>query len=89
VSYSGTTAWQKLVTSATTPEHLAFGDFNGDGRTDVFRTTGTQWYVSYSGTTAWQQLNTSGLFLSDVAFGDFTGDGKTDVFYAGIGQLLQ
>ena len=61
---------------------LAFGDFTGDGKTDVFRADGTHWYISEGGTGSWRQLNTSAVRLPDLAFGDFTGDGKTDVFRA-------
>lgn len=80
VSYSGTGAWQKLNNSSVRLSSLAFGDFNGDGKTDVFRTTGRSWRVSYSGTGAWQTLKNSAARLSSLAFGDFNGNGKTDVF---------
>ena len=38
---------------------LAFGDFDGEGKTDVLRTYGGKWSVSYGGTSNWQDLNTS------------------------------
>jgi Divergent InlB B-repeat domain/FG-GAP-like repeat len=59
-------------------------DFNGDGKSDIFRTDGTSWYVSYGGTSTWVQLRYSPWNVSDgLCFGDFNGDGVTDVFGAG------
>jgi hypothetical protein len=59
---------------------LAFGDFTGDGKADVFRATGREWQISEGGVGRWRRLNTSAVRLADLAFGDFTGDGKADVF---------
>ena len=59
---------------------MRFGDFNGDGKTDVFAAWGGKWHVSYSGESSWQYLNTSGINVSDLRFGDFNSDKKTDVF---------
>ena len=64
---------------------LAFGDFNGDGTTDVFSHWGGKWHVSYGG--GWQDLATSDISVGDLGFGDFgtssidpTPDDITDVF---------
>jgi len=65
---------------------VGFGDFNGDGNTDVF------WYNLYTGaTSAWlidggQVIQyTEYEAVSDdwsiKGFGDFNGDGNTDVFW--------
>jgi hypothetical protein len=35
VSYSGTGRWEKINESAAEIEEMHFGDFNGDGMTDV------------------------------------------------------
>ena len=65
---------------------LAFGDFDGNGTTDVFRSDKTvgQWYWSDGGTEDWDTLNgpdaTFAIDVSDLGFADFDGDGKTDVF---------
>ncbi len=63
---------------------LRFGDFNGDGITDVFSLIsmgGTnQWRYSPSGTSAWINLASDPTPLHDLRFGDFDGDGRTDVF---------
>ena len=62
-------------------------DFNGDNKTDVFRTLprvdgNLQWQYSSGGTAPWQNLAyaTSALPTSQLQFGDFNGDLKTDVF---------
>lgn len=63
-----------------TSAHLAVGDFDGDGCSDVFQSAGTVWVYSPCGRGAWRFLNQSTLPLRRLAFGDFNGDGKTDVF---------
>lgn len=78
----GQGAWRYLTASSYPLERLAFGDFDGDGRTDVFSTTGTKWQWVRSGTGPWNDLNTSSFDLDRLRFGDFDGDGKTDVFNA-------
>jgi hypothetical protein len=92
VSWCGETDWEPLNTSSTEigdDYGLAFGDFNGDGITDVFRASGGEWKVSYSGKTPWTKINTSSTRMTDsygLAFGDFNGDGITDVFRASGGE---
>lgn len=69
-------------------DQLRFGDFDGDGQTDVFwRRDDHKWYISYSrptsiSTGSWQHVNTSSAPLADLAVGDFNGDGADDIFYA-------
>ncbi len=62
-------------------------DFDGDNKTDVFRTFlrgdgSRQWQYSSGGTGAWQDLAFADGSLTTTAlqFGDFNGDTKTDVF---------
>jgi FG-GAP-like repeat/Right handed beta helix region len=74
----------KLVISDTktcldTAAELAVGDFNGDGRDDVFQAVGTLWVYSPSGRREWFVLRDSELRLRKLGLGDFNGDGKTDV----------
>jgi len=82
VSYGGSSKWQDLNTSNSTVNEIKFGDFNGDGKTDVFAAWGGKWHVSYGGSSKWQDLNTSNSTVNEIKFGDFNGDGKTDVFAA-------
>ena len=61
-------------------EELRFGDFNGDGRTDVFRRDPDgQWSVVSPGVHDWRNLRSSQFPLDELRFGDFDGDGVTDV----------
>jgi hypothetical protein len=60
---------------------LRFGDFNGDGRTDIFRRDGNgQWWIVSPGVDeTWKDLASSQLPLSALRFGDFNNDRITDV----------
>ncbi len=84
-SDSGSANYRYLTYAFNPLEELAFGDFNGDGETDVFgvlpRDDGfLQWVYSASGEGSFANLAYAGTPLSDLRFGDFDGDGKTDVF---------
>jgi len=73
-------SWQAIAPYTFEIDEVGFGDFNGDGKTDVFRATGARWYYSPSGTGAFVPLNVSGARISSLRLGDFDGDGKADVF---------
>ncbi len=62
--------------------NLHSGDFDGDGKADLFTASAAgQWKYSSGGTGPWVNLNIDGgTPLADLRFGDFNGDGKTDVF---------
>ena len=62
------------------------GDFDGDGRADIFRADGTQWSYSKGGAEDWEPLAGSSYEVDDVQFGDFNGDGATDVFGIANGE---
>lgn len=86
VSDGGQSTWRAFGDLEAKTDQLASGDFNGDGRTDLFRADpqACVWYVSYSqGISAgpWQVLS-SGKCESQAVlrFGDFDGDRRTDVF---------
>jgi hypothetical protein len=59
---------------------LGVGDFDGDGKDDLFLATGAAWFYSSSGKTEWRFLNAQRDKISALRFGDFDGDGRTDVF---------
>jgi hypothetical protein len=82
MSSGGTSDFENLATGPPLSE-LAFGDFDGDGKTDVFAVSpigdgNFQWMMSPGGTGAFRDL-AIGPALSELRFGDFDGDGKTDV----------
>ena len=81
-SSGGRGDFQNLASGPPLSE-LAFGDFDGDGKTDVFAATpvggGAQWMFSSGGRGDFQNL-ASGPALTELRFGDFDGDHKTDVF---------
>ncbi len=67
---------------------LAGGDFDGDGRSDVFVANGTAWFFSRAGLRPWQYLRPSDKRVKDLAFADIDNDRRTDVIYRdGAGRL--
>ena len=91
-SKRGKFLWDPMASSGVSLSDLRFGDFNGDGATDVFTTfpegetpegeTTYRWWYSPSGRGRWTPLSGGTARPKDLRFGDFDGDGKTDVFYA-------
>lgn len=82
IATNGNGTWQSLRSGNINLSELALGDFNGDKKTDAFRTNAAtgKWEISWSGAGEWQVFQTSSVPLNQLAFGDFNGDGKTDVF---------
>ncbi len=77
--------WINMAFDSTPPDQLRFGDFNGDGYTDVFSVSPIggglyQWRYSKGGTNSYQNLAVDDTPLDQLRFGDFNGDGRTDVF---------
>jgi len=77
--------WTDLAFDSTPPDQLRFGDFNGDGFTDVFSVTPTgpndyQWRYSSGGNASYQNLAHDSATIDELRFGDFNCDGRTDVF---------
>ena len=56
------------------------GDFDGDGKDDLFMATGSGWYYSPAGNAEWRFLSAKTETLGSLLLGDFDGDGRTDVF---------
>jgi hypothetical protein len=90
VSWGGISAWEVLNTNPTGGQLLLLpsavtamtvGDFDGDGRADIFWADGGTWWISYGGNTQFVQvIVASNILVKDLRFGDFNGDGTTDVF---------
>ena len=60
---------------------LGTGDFDNDGRTDVFVSNGTAWFFSRGGTAPWEFLHASDKLVRDLGFADIDNDHVTDVLY--------
>ena len=71
-----------------TSSDLAVGDFDGDGRDDVFLANGTGWWYSSAGLTEWRFLWASNLRIKDLRFGRFDADARTDVLFSAGGWYL-
>ncbi|WP_180969951.1 M12 family metallopeptidase [Deinococcus planocerae] len=91
VSDGGARMWRNFGGSGHQAADLATGDFNGDGRTDLFTvdTSRCLWFVATSqGNVAapWVTLSSGKCEGLDVLrLGDFDGDRKTDVFVSSGG----
>jgi hypothetical protein len=65
-------AWQPAQSSSFPLSKLRFGDFTGDGVTDVLAVQSGRWSISQSATGGWQRLNpyladeVSSLFIADL-----------------------
>ena len=70
------------IVNQSAADDLLTGDFNGDGKADVFAAWGGRWWVSYGATGKWKQLNQSDYQANDLQVGDFDGDKKSDLFLA-------
>ena len=86
LSAGGTESWAPLAPYTFDVSEVGFGDFDGDGRTDVLRATGKRWYYSPAGRDRFVPAAVTGLTRAALRFGDFDGDRRTDVFSVQDGQ---
>jgi hypothetical protein len=56
------------------------GDFDGDGKSDIFMATGAGWYYSPGANAEWRFLSAKRERIGSLLIGDFDGDGRSDVF---------
>jgi hypothetical protein len=92
VSDGGTAPFVVYQTSSFRRADIAFGDFDGSGKTEVIGVVDNQWmFAPASGTHSWTPLRSKLTNTMNGAFAaDFNGDGTTDVAFQqpsrGIGQ---
>ncbi len=85
-SSGGAMASQSLFADASSAASILYGDFDGDGRDDLFRIDEHgHWRFRFSAIPAagWTDMDVRvpGLAQSQIAVGDFDGDGTDDLFY--------
>jgi hypothetical protein len=70
-----------LTTLPVAISELRFGDFDADGRTDMFYTQNNEWHVWYGSTRAWHPtpVQTSNKPIGELLFGNFDDVPGTDV----------
>jgi hypothetical protein len=72
--------WTPVQSSSQPLGKLRFGDFTGDGVTDVLAVVGGRWSISESARGTWRELNpTLGDDLAGVMFADLAHDNVDDV----------
>src|SRR5690606_37646258 len=81
----GVDPWVNLATDTTPYTDLRFGDFNGDGITDVFSVDTVnepgRWRYSAGGAAPYQNLAIEpSLTVNDLRFGYFDNNDVIDVF---------
>src|SRR5262249_55650292 len=68
-----------LTTSPVSMSEMRFGDFDGDGLTDMSYTRDRQWRIWYGNLKDWRDAQNSGFPISDLLFGEFDAVKGTDV----------
>ena len=67
-----------LITTEVPMAELRFGDFDGDGRTDIFFTDEGRWRI-WSPVKGWRDGRSSKKPVKQLRFGEFDGVTGTDV----------
>jgi hypothetical protein len=80
------TNWKAVGSSEEPLVDLGFGDFDGNGTTDILRSNGGLWMVSSATKdrtrwSKWVEINRSRIAVPQLSFSDLDGDGRTDVVY--------
>jgi RHS repeat-associated protein len=94
--YSPASLCKTVPIFQATPDNMVFGDFDGDGKSDMARhVSGNTWRVCLARTDDLTQspnhvkfacadwsgaMNPNGSVSGNILSGDFNGDGKTDLF---------
>lgn len=80
-SSGGTGAWTQFGISNYLVKDLRFGDFTGDGHTDIFNAADGKWKIVSGLGLPWVYLGSAQLAgdTSSLVVADFDGDGKADV----------
>jgi hypothetical protein len=72
--------WQPAQSSSTPLDKLRFGDFTGDGVTDVLAVQAGRWAISDGARGQWVQVNEKlGSNLGPLQVADVDGDGRDDL----------
>jgi hypothetical protein len=75
-----TPAWTPAQSSSTPLKKLRFGDFTGDGVTDVLAVQGGRWAISDGARGEWARLNDElGSDVSSLLVADVDADGRDDL----------
>jgi hypothetical protein len=80
VASCGSGQFKPVNTSSFRISDMRFGDFNDDGKTDIFAIEQGTWHVSYSAQSGWTALPVSLTnTVNGLVVADFNGDGRADV----------
>ncbi|MGZ6059887.1 MAG: right-handed parallel beta-helix repeat-containing protein [Myxococcaceae bacterium] len=75
----GGPAWHRVASSSFPMSELRFGDFNGDGVTDVLAVVDGRWAISDAAIGSWQQLNRDlGTAVKDLYIANMDPDDNID-----------